>query len=116
MAGYRGGDCIVILHGCDAMSVGTGVLPVFSGQENELAKYGSSSTFRSVGAANCLTKYTASLTALKSAEGNKVERCGLDSSGSKYSSVAACTAQGSEIPAANKCHFFFACCESIGSQ
>jgi len=64
MAGYRGGDCILILHGYDAMSDGTSVLPVLSGQETELAKYGSSSTFRSVCTANCLTKYTASLTAV----------------------------------------------------
>ena len=104
-----GGDCILILHGFDALSVGTSVLHVFSGQETELAKYGGSSSFRNVGTANCLTKYTASNTAILSTEGNKVEGCGLDSSGSEYSSVAACSTQSSEIPPSHKCHCFLAC-------
>jgi len=53
MAGYGGGDCILIVHGYDALSIGTAVLPVFSCQETELKKYGGSSSFRSVGTANC---------------------------------------------------------------
>jgi hypothetical protein len=58
-------DCILILHGNDALSVGTAVLSVLSGQETELAKYGGSSSFRKVGTANCLTNYTASHAAIQ---------------------------------------------------
>jgi len=54
MAGYVDGDCILILHGHDDMSVGTAVLSVLSGQETELAKYGGSSSFRNGGTTNCL--------------------------------------------------------------
>jgi len=53
MAGYGDCDCILIVHGYDALSVGTAVLSVFSCQEIELTKYGGSSSFRSVGTANC---------------------------------------------------------------
>ena len=40
----------------------------------------------------CLTKYTASHTTNQLSERNKKERSGIDSFGSEYSSVAACTA------------------------